>query len=68
MLRQQGRRSHPRTSGKFERLAQVAADFTSQTRVVENTVHANQEEWRLSFDNGHTIVVGSDGSCKILSS
>ena len=67
MPRQQGKGSHPRTSGKFERLARVAADFTSQTRVVENTVHANQEEWRLSFDNGHTIIIGSDGTCKILS-
>lgn len=52
-------------SREFENLAAVSAAFTGSTRLVENTLDTREEVWRLGFDNGYTILVGSDGTCRI---
>jgi hypothetical protein len=57
---------HKPMQPRFECLVGVAATFTDQTRIVENTLHAEEKAWRLRFDNGHTIVICADGTCRIL--
>ena len=49
-----------------EELIAASVVFTDTTRVVENTIHAKEGVWRLGFNNGHAIVICSDGTCRIV--
>ena len=53
-------------SGRFAYLTAAAAAFSHQTRIVENTVDVREKEWRLGFDNGHTIIFCSNGTCRVV--
>ena len=51
---------------RIGRLMVIAAAFTDRTRIVENTVETDSGLWRLGFDNGHTLVMSSEGTYGIL--
>ena len=50
----------------FQRLLEATAAFTDGTRIVENTVDRKQGVWRLGFDNGYSIVVAAEGTCRVV--
>ncbi len=59
------RRPPKAPSLEFENLVEASATFTSSTRLVENSLDTREEVWRLGFDNGYTILIGSDGRCRV---
>lgn len=51
-------------SEKLAPLAEVLEEFTGKSRVDEIAFDARAKAWRIGFENGHTVVFFSDGTCR----